>query len=513
MALPLLSRAHLDRWRQPSALKLVDPLETTIRKNITSAVKHTALKLVDDEFEPFVEYADRPIDFCRDILGIELWDKQEEIMLSVLVNPRTAVPACYASGKTYLAAAICLWWLFTRRPALVVSTAPTNRQVKKLLWRYIRKLYRAAKVKLGGRLNQTELVLADDWQGFGFAGSNGTSVQGIHEAANVLFVEDEAAGMCQELLEDFEGITAGEHSRHLKIGNPIVAEGPFWSACEGPDKAEWNVIPISAFDVPNVKEKRAVIPGLVDHEWVEHKRRRYGEKSPFWTTKVLGLFWSQSVELIVPLEWAQAAMDRWDSPELLEWEQNNDLGPVEIAVDIGMTIDETVIARKHGRRVEILDRFVPRKTQVLLEKIEFWAAKERAEIVRIDATGLGKTIPDMLEERISNGQSPLDPETEIDAVVLGRRPKDKDVFEFALDEAQWSMRLALDPCGEAPIAIRDEQLRKQLTARAWTLTAKGKIKADTKKDLRKKGIPSPNDADATMLFFSPKRKIELGFAA
>lgn len=482
----------------------------SLSKRLKRVARKKATARLNAEFQPFLEYADDPVGFARDILGVELWAKQLEIILSVWKNPRTAVPACYASGKTYLAAVIVLWWLFTRRPALVVSTAPTGRQVKKLLWRYVRKLYKGAKIRLGGRLLQTELIIADDWQAFGFAGSSGASVQGIHEAENVLFVEDEAAGMAAELLEDFEGITAGEGTRHLKIGNPITAEGPFYEACQ--DKENWNVIPISAFDVPNVIEKRTVIKGLVDHEWVEHKRTRYGEKSPFWVTKVLGLFWSQSAELVIPVEWAQAALDRWDSPELLEWEENNDLGPVEIAADIGMTIDETVITKKHGRRIWVLDRFIPMTTPVLIEKIEYWAQQSRAEIVRIDATGLGKTIPSLLEERILTGESPLDEDTIIDGIVLGKTPKhkeNKDVFAFALDEAQWEMRQAFDPDGPAPIAIFDEQLKKELSARAWVLDRKGKIKVDTKKDLKSKGISSPNDADAAMLHFHPSRSVEL----
>ena len=511
MALPRLSRAHLKRYRRPSPLHVVDPLETTIRKNVTSAVKHTALKLVEQEVEPFTEYADRPLDFCRDVLGIELWEKQEKIMLSVLVNPRTAVPACYASGKTYLAAAICLWWLFTRRPALVVSTAPTNRQVKKLLWRYIRKLHRNAKVRLGGKLLQTELILSDDWQGFGFAGSSGTSVQGIHESENVLFVEDEAAGMSAELLEDFEGITAGENSRHLKIGNPIVNEGAFWAACEDPKESKnWEVIPISAFDVPNVKEKRTVIKGLVDHEWVEVRRHRYGENSPFWVTKVLGKFWSQAAELVVPVEWVQAAFARWDSPELLAWEEENlHRFQVEIAADIGRTIDETVITKRHGRRLWVLEVCALKDLTLVCDRIEHWAMKERAEVVRVDATGLGVGVPDMMIRRILDGDSPLDEDIVIDAVVLGRRPQDKEAFEFALDELQWMMRRAFDPTNPEAMAINDEDLGKELSFRSWELSRKGKIKVDTKKDLKKKKKGSPNRADAGMLHFKPLLATEL----
>lgn len=480
----------------------------SLRKRLGRVAKKQAISLVEADFEPWTEYADDPVGFFRDILGISLWEKQVEIVLALRDNPRVVVPACFAAGKTYLAAAIALWWLYTRRPALSITTAPTGRQVKKNLWRNVRQLFHSAKVKLPGRLLQTELILADNWQGFGFSGATGGGVQGVHEAENVLFIEDESAAMEPAILEEFEGITATTGSRHLKIGNPITADGPFWKACE--DKENWVCIHISAFDVPNVKERREVVKGLVGWDWVEHKRRVYGEKSPLWVTKVLGQFWQQTSDLVIPIAWAQAALDRWDSPELLEWEANNDLGPIEIAVDVGMTIDETVITKKHGRRIEVLDRFVPIKTGVLIDKIEYWAQQEQAEIVRVDATGLGKTIPDILEDRILTGESRLTEDVQIDGIVLGKRPKDTTAFEFALDEAQWAMRMAFDPESEDSIAIRDEQLKKQLSARAWDLAPKtGRIKVDTKKDLKRKGIASPNDADAAMLHFHPKRNVEL----
>jgi hypothetical protein len=471
---------------------------------VRSAVCHTALKLADEEIEPWYEYADDPVGFVRDILGVELWAKQLEIMLSVHGNPRTAVPACYASGKTYLAACIVLWWLYTRTPAIAVTTAPTARQVKKNLWRNVRNLHRRARVRLGGSLLQTELKLADDWQGFGFSGSTGESVQGIHEKANVLFIEDEAAGMSQDLLDNFEGITAGStKNRHLKIGNPIINEGAFYEACA--DTKNWNVIPISAFDVPNVAQKQIVVEGLVDHDWVEHKRQRFGENSPFWYTKVLGLFWTQASELVIPVEWAQAALERWDSPELLEWEKENlHLFHIEIAADIGRTIDETVIVKRHGRRIWVLETCSLKDLTLVCDRIEHWALKERADIIRIDATGLGVGVPDQLIRRILDGDSMLDEDIVIDAVVLGRRPLDRDAYEYSLDEIQWEMRKAFDPSNPEAMAINDPELAKELSYRSWELSRKGKIKVDTKKDLRRKKKPSPNKADGAMLFWNQR---------
>lgn len=456
-----------------------------------------------DEIEQFFEYRDDPNGFFRYILGFEPWAKQAEIAEAVRDNPRVAVAACYASGKTYLAAAILIWWVYTRTPALAVTTAPTDRQVKKILWRYIRKLIRQAKVKLPGKILEKEIKFEGDPIAFGFAGSSGHSVQGIHEAGNVLFIEDEAAGMDAELLEDFEGITAGEGSRHLKIGNPTTTSGPFYNCFENPKERKlWVLFNISAFDCPNVTEKRNVVPGLVDLAWIEKIRRRYGEDSPFWITRVLGKFFTAGGGSVVPAEWTKAALQRWADEELSRWDTR---WPIKLGVDCGRTIDETVIALQRGRRVFIVYREVTGDITAIADAIERAVVEHDADVVNLDATGLGVGVFDLLNRRISDGTSPLrHRRTQINDVVFGRTPEDpedKKAFAFLVDLLQWRMREAFNPQNPEALAIEDEELAKQLPIREWDLNSKGQIKVDTKKEVKRKGFSSPDLADAVMHLF------------
>src|SRR5262249_9106491 len=84
-------------------------------------------------------YREDPSGFARDVLGVTWTPKQEEIALSLLAPPyRTLVKASHNVGKTHLAAGVALWWHCTRRPSIVLSTAPKLDQVKKLLWKEIR---------------------------------------------------------------------------------------------------------------------------------------------------------------------------------------------------------------------------------------------------------------------------------------------------------------------------------------------------------------------------------------
>lgn len=78
---------------------------------------------------------------------------------------RTAVKACHAPGKSFTAAVAALWFLFSFRNAIVITTAPTWRQVEDVLWREIRGLHEAAPYPLGGRFTKSPpgLELAAKW--------------------------------------------------------------------------------------------------------------------------------------------------------------------------------------------------------------------------------------------------------------------------------------------------------------------------------------------------------------
>ena len=84
-------------------------------------------------------YRTNPVQFCIDILGIHPWSKQQEILKAVKNHRRIAVRSCNGAGKTFTAALTVLWWMFCYDDAIAITTAPTARQVKELLWREIRK--------------------------------------------------------------------------------------------------------------------------------------------------------------------------------------------------------------------------------------------------------------------------------------------------------------------------------------------------------------------------------------
>src|SRR3954471_8603879 len=74
-----------------------------------------------EEAPRFAPYAADPVAFARDVLGQTPWSRQAEIMRAVAVEPQTTVRSSHGVGKTWVAATLALWWVYTRRPSLVLT--------------------------------------------------------------------------------------------------------------------------------------------------------------------------------------------------------------------------------------------------------------------------------------------------------------------------------------------------------------------------------------------------------
>ena len=91
-----------------------------------------------------------PVAFAENVLKVKLWSKQEEVLSALPQHRRVAVKSGNGLGKGFSAAVAVLWYLHNHEPAIVLSTAPTFRQVRHILWRQIHIRYRPHAQELGG---------------------------------------------------------------------------------------------------------------------------------------------------------------------------------------------------------------------------------------------------------------------------------------------------------------------------------------------------------------------------
>src|SRR5262249_1122658 len=119
-----------------------------------------------------------PVHFSSDMLRSMLWRKQRDIMRAAATNPLVAVKACHASGKTYQAARLALWWLLRYPEGKVINTAPSWRQVK-LMWDEIRLARKQSRITYPNA-NATELRLCETNYIQGISTNEAVKFQGIH---------------------------------------------------------------------------------------------------------------------------------------------------------------------------------------------------------------------------------------------------------------------------------------------------------------------------------------------
>lgn len=164
-------------------------------------------KVTLEEFQ--AKIIEDPLYFFDGILECGHWSMQDEILLSVFRNQRTTVKSCHGIGKTYTAARIVLAFLFAFKDSVIVTTAPTFRQVENILWREIRQAKSRSKVPLGGNILKTKYEIDEKWYAIGISSDKDDNFQGFH-AEHLLVVGDEAAGIPENTMQVIEALMTSQ---------------------------------------------------------------------------------------------------------------------------------------------------------------------------------------------------------------------------------------------------------------------------------------------------------------
>ena len=192
-----------------------------------------------------------PALFATHILGVSLWDREAEILQSIKASRRTAVKACHGVGKTFTLAMAALWWLARYPEGIVLTTSPTQRQVRTQLWSEIHRAVERAKVPYPS-LKTTELKFRDENNfAIGFSTNQAENFQGYH-GKYVLIIADEAPGITSGIWDAVAGTMAGGTVHIVMAGNPTVPSGAFFDAFSK-ERGLWSCFTIDPFDSPNLK--------------------------------------------------------------------------------------------------------------------------------------------------------------------------------------------------------------------------------------------------------------------
>lgn len=443
-----------------------------------------------------------PVPFLRHVLGADPWPKQQEIACALAANSRVAVKACHASGKTWLAARLALWFLVTRR-GIVVTTAPTWDQVRLLLWNEIHKALQEAKAHSGivfPEPTQTELRLAPDCYAIGLSTNEGVRFQGFH-APNILVILDEAPGVRPDIWEAIEGARAGGDVRILALGNPTIPGGAFYDAFTS-NRDGWATFTISAFDTPNLGG--VTLPALLEMDdaglavsprpylttrrWVREIHAEHGPLSPYYQARVDGNFPEQAEDALISLAWIEAAAMR--DPEPVPGVSTAHDGDIVVGVDVaGPGEDETVLIVRRGSTLLHEQAWKkPDPRGELLAALAPW--RHRIRVVNVDSAGIGYYLGLHLQDQGIATR----------LVNVGEATTIPERYKNLKAELYWGLRMRFQ-AGDVRGPM-SELLKQQLSTIRYKPNERGQTVIESKEDAVKRGVKSPDRAEALMLAFA-----------
>ncbi len=446
-------------------------------------------------------WIDEPNTFYTEVLGLAMYDKQVEIAEAVNKHSQVAVVGCNSSGKDWHTGALILQWLNTRRPAKVVVIGPTYKQIADIVWKDTRNHFYNSKVPLGGEMYKPpRYEISDDQYAVGISTDNPYNIDGVH-SPNLLVIITEAHHVKQDHIDAAKRLGP---NRLLLTGNPFCAAGEFYEAFHA-NAGAYHTIEIDAEDTPNVQQGVEVIPGLVTSEWVERRKKDWGETSPMFIASVHGKFPPNLTVGLVARATLMEAVDRELEPEAGDWKT--------LSCDVArFGDDDTVVWSRQGHQVRFVRRVHGWDTQQvagMLKKMcedpEDDYYQEDVRTIIIDDTGLGGGVTDRLRE-----EGVLEGQCRILAFIGGENARENRRFVNAVAECWYELAQAAKD-GMLDLGQDSQVMVGQMSSRLYTIQGDKRIKLEEKAAYKSRiGGKSPDDADAAAMLYSPLMHGEVG---
>jgi phage terminase large subunit len=415
-------------------------------------------------------------------VGPELWQmKLLDDVADADVNGRRrfAIRSAHGTGKSTTQAWLILWFLLFRRPVKLPCTANSADQLRDVLFAEISLWHRKLPAFLKDMIElntERAFVKALPEEAFAVARTarpeRPEALQGFHSKHLGFFIE-EASGIDDVIFETAGGALSSANSWVFMFGNPTRTSGYFFRAFHE-NRDQWRTYHVKHSDSSRVSP-----------DYAETMAREYGEDSNVFRVRAMGDFPTSEDDAVIPLGLIEAAIGR-------------DVSPAESAVVWGLDVarfgdDSTALAKRRGN--------------VLLEPVREWRkmdlmqtvgaiSKEfretpiehRPGAINVDVIGMGGGVVDRLREL----------GLPVRGINVAERPAlDRERYMRLRDELWFEGRDWFD--SRSVLIPDDPKLVSELVSPKYKLESSGKLKVESKDEMRKRGVKSPNKADAFLL--------------
>lgn len=398
---------------------------------------------------------------------------------------RVAIASGHGIGKTALVAWIVVWIMSTRPNCVGTITANTFPQLQSKTWAQIQRWARMSITAhwfaiSGSRM--THRLAPETW----FCTpqtcreENSEAFAGQHAATSTSFyVFDEGSAIPERIWEVAEGgLTDGE-PMIFTFGNPTRSQGKFHRVVFGSERNRWMH--------RSIDSREAAMPNKAQiAEWIHD----YGEDSDFVRVRVRGLPPAASdLQFIDSTRVAEAQRrEAFFAPD----------DPLIVGVDVARGgADRSVVRFRRGLDARSIPAIVipgeetrdaMRLVSVIATVLDTEYAGVKPTIVFVDGTGIGGPIVDRLQQ-------------------LGHRNVQEVQFAWKSPDAhhanmraymwwrmkEWLLKGAIDT---------SDRLEMDLTGPGYKHDKQDKLLLEAKEDMKKRGLDSPDDADALAMTFA-----------
>jgi phage terminase large subunit len=423
-----------------------------------------------------------PAQFAVDVFGATPTDQQWEASRAIVERRRVSIRSGHGTGKSAFMAWCVLWFMSCYYPCKVPATAPTSHQLEDILWAEIAKWHAAMRERVPQLANEFEwtkerfYLKSNPNESFAVARTarpeRPEALQGFH-SENILFLIDEASGVAENVFQVAEGALSTEGAFVVMAANPTREEGYFYDS-HHKMRDRWAALHWDGEQSP-----------MVSRQYVDDMRAKYGVDSPIYQVRVKGNF-ATATDGVIPLSLCEAARVREVQPIAS--------APVIWGLDVARFGDDsTALAKRKGNvQLEPCREWYGKDTMQTagIIKLEYDGAKEKPSVINVDVIGIGSGVVDRLNE-------------------LGLPVKGVNVAESASACEQYNrLRDELWFLGREWLEARDcrladdDELIGELVTPKFQILSSGKIKVEGKDELKKRGVASPNRADAWLLTFA-----------
>lgn len=450
--------------------------------------------------ESILYYSNHPVEFVEDIIGAKPDAAQAKILQSVADNQMTSVRSGHGVGKSTVEAWAVIWFMLTRPFPKIPCTAPTQHQLFDILWAEISKWLRHSQGLSSALIwTKEKLYLKDhpeEWFAVGRTASTADALQGFH-AEHLLYIIDEAPGVSDKIFEPVLGSLSTPNAKLLMCGNPSQLSGFFY------DSHHKNRANYQTFHIDGRSSSR------VSPEFVQAIIQMYGEDSDVFRVRVAGEFPLQADDIFIPLSLVERSIITEFAPRARPLQ-------VHIGCDVArFGDDKTVIGYKVDEQVRFYKKRQGQDTMQTADDIVLLGEKlvRRYQLaepipVKVDDGGVGGGVVDRLRQLKRN-----EPERlwwlSVYPVIFGQRIKHK----YYYDSTTYMMAVVkklLQPFNAdgtpKPVELilpDDGDLVAQLSGRKYFLTENSRIRVESKKEMKKRNRPSPDEADCVLLLCLP----------